>query len=266
MVSKDAYYPFGMRITGLSQTVDDPDPRYKYNGKELDEEKGLDWLAYGARYYDPEIGRWHVVDPAGQYWNSYSYGGNNSLNGLDPDGRFFIIDDFLFGFMSGIFTGASLESSANWGLSLAKNSTKLWGSFFQGDAHQIVSKFTWELPQQLSGVFWGHTNNMFSNVLDVRQYDDVTHVKMGTEMALTLGNIIITSFGVSTDPYAFGGLFRHETGHYVQSQYLGPLYLPLVGFPSIITATFTRNHHMYPWETTAQRLGKLKYPAGGRVE
>jgi hypothetical protein len=42
MVSKDAYYPFGMRITGLSQTVDDPDPRYKYNGKELDEEKGLE--------------------------------------------------------------------------------------------------------------------------------------------------------------------------------------------------------------------------------
>jgi hypothetical protein len=40
MVSKDAYYPFGMRIAGLSQTVDDPDPRYKYNGKELDEEKG----------------------------------------------------------------------------------------------------------------------------------------------------------------------------------------------------------------------------------
>jgi RHS repeat-associated protein len=62
-------YPFGMRIAGLSQTVDDPDPRYKYNGKELDEEKGLNWLAYGARYYDPEIGRWHVVDPAEQFWS-----------------------------------------------------------------------------------------------------------------------------------------------------------------------------------------------------
>jgi hypothetical protein len=49
MVSKDAYYPFGIRIAGLSETVDDPDPRYKYNGKELDEEKGLNWLAYGAR-------------------------------------------------------------------------------------------------------------------------------------------------------------------------------------------------------------------------
>jgi RHS repeat-associated protein len=87
MVSKDAYYPFGMRITGLSQTVDDPDPRYKYNGKELDEEKGLDWLAYGARYYDPEIGRWHVVDPAEQFWNSYGYCLNQPVQFVDKDGQ-----------------------------------------------------------------------------------------------------------------------------------------------------------------------------------
>jgi RHS repeat-associated protein len=83
MVSKDAYYPFGMRIAGLSQAVDDPDPRYKYNGKELDEEKGLDWLAYGARYYDPEIGRWHVVDPVDQFWSGYAYGPNSPSNGTD---------------------------------------------------------------------------------------------------------------------------------------------------------------------------------------
>jgi RHS repeat-associated protein len=83
MVSKDAYYPFGMRIAGLSQAVDDPDPRYKYNGKELDEEKGLDWLAYGARYYDPEIGRWHVVDPVDQFWSGYTYGPNSPSNGTD---------------------------------------------------------------------------------------------------------------------------------------------------------------------------------------
>jgi RHS repeat-associated protein len=87
MVSKDAYYPFGMRIAGLSQTVDDPDPRYKYNGKELDEEKGLNWLAYGARYYDPEIGRWHVVDPVDQFWSGYLGIGNNPILYVDPDGR-----------------------------------------------------------------------------------------------------------------------------------------------------------------------------------
>jgi RHS repeat-associated protein len=94
MVSKDVYYPFGMRIEGLSQTVDDPDPRYKYNGKELDEEKGLNWLAYGARYYDSEIGRWHVVDPAGEFWSVYLYVANNPLRYTDFNGMF--ADDFFF--------------------------------------------------------------------------------------------------------------------------------------------------------------------------
>jgi RHS repeat-associated protein len=93
MVSKDAYYPFGMRIEGLSQTVDDPDPRYKYNGKELDEEKGLNWLAYGARYYDPELGRWHVVDPAEVEFGLYNYVYNNPVYYIDPDGR---VPDVIF--------------------------------------------------------------------------------------------------------------------------------------------------------------------------
>jgi RHS repeat-associated protein len=88
-------YPFGKRIEGLSVTGVDPqpapplggDPRYKYNGKELDEEKGLDWLAYGARYYDPEIGRWHVVDPAGEFYVGYIYIMNSPIVDQDKDGK-----------------------------------------------------------------------------------------------------------------------------------------------------------------------------------
>jgi RHS repeat-associated protein len=85
-----------MRIAGLSQTVDDPDPRYKYNGKELDEEKGLNWLAYGARYYDPEIGRWHVVDPAGEFNSAYLYAANKPTAVVDPDGmRIFLSPELV---------------------------------------------------------------------------------------------------------------------------------------------------------------------------
>ncbi|PIE02917.1 MAG: hypothetical protein CSA81_05295 [Acidobacteria bacterium] len=42
-----------------------------------------------ARFYDPDLGRFLQVDSARQYWNSYSYGGNNPVVGVDPDGKFF---------------------------------------------------------------------------------------------------------------------------------------------------------------------------------
>ena len=36
---------------------------YQYNGKELNEDFGLNWNDYGARWYDPAVARWTGVDP-----------------------------------------------------------------------------------------------------------------------------------------------------------------------------------------------------------
>jgi RHS repeat-associated protein len=91
IIQEDSYYPYGMNMAGLShKTGEDLPNKYRYNGKELQDDFGLDWYDYGARFYDAQIGRWHVVDPAienNHFEHSpYIYVYNNPILLLDPFG------------------------------------------------------------------------------------------------------------------------------------------------------------------------------------
>ncbi|GAP43970.1 protein containing RHS repeat-associated core domain [Lentimicrobium saccharophilum] len=91
----NSYYPFGMNIKGLTTrvTIEEakhPANEYLYNGKMFQDELGLDWLDYGARFYDAQIGRWHSVDPLAEdfpSWTPSHYCHNNPIVLIDPDGR-----------------------------------------------------------------------------------------------------------------------------------------------------------------------------------
>lgn len=55
---------------------------------------GLDWYDYGARNYDPAIGRWMNIDPLAEKYTSFSpyvYVANNPVIYVDPDGKELIL-------------------------------------------------------------------------------------------------------------------------------------------------------------------------------
>jgi RHS repeat-associated protein len=62
---------------------------YKYLGQELQDELGLNMYDYGARNYDPALGRWMNIDPKAETsrrWSPYAYCYNNPMYFVDPDG------------------------------------------------------------------------------------------------------------------------------------------------------------------------------------
>jgi RHS repeat-associated protein len=249
------------------------DYRYNYQGQELDPETGK--VAFQLRLYDTRINRWLTTDPAKQYASPYMAMGNNWMNGTDPDGALFIIDDFLFGFIGGLFQNrdnfsdpsrSRFGNAISNGSRMANNSANIWASLGRTDPDktlggkilQVASKLTWELPQSLGGVLSGHLVGYANGIEEITNYHGATLIRTRSleefgdntdniYWGFTVGSVITTSYTKSES------LRQHEYGHYLTSRFQGPLFIP-ANILSPVSAAFGYDFHTkMPWEKWADR-------------
>jgi RHS repeat-associated protein len=99
IISYEEYHPFGTTSYRAGRSyAETSQKRYKYCGKERDEETGLYY--YGARYYAGWLCRWVSTEPLqSEYLNlsPYNYCANNPVIYIDPDGREIVIPTSLKG-------------------------------------------------------------------------------------------------------------------------------------------------------------------------
>ena len=266
VVSRYAYTPWGGRLLLSGTNITD-------RGYTLHEHiAAFGLIDMNGRMYDPVLARFLSPDPYvqapdfTQSFNRYTYCWNNPFSYTDPSGEFLsTITTAIVGFIEAIgrgiiapfFVGFADTSKAG---KMFQNAWEDYGTQMQnawnidmglfktdpnktvgGQIWELVSRFTWQLPQTILGNAVMTGGNIAYQVDNVSYGYGVTAVDMGVGGGITIGNYTAGPRGYKADWKDH--LFVHEYGHYIQSQQHGPAYLFTVGIPSLQSAIMQKNNN-----------------------
>lgn len=192
-----------------------------------------------------------------QSFNRYSYCLNNPMKYTDPEGNFFIgtIISAITDFIGNLFNHGFNVSQYDWDRTV--NAWRIDMGMFRGDFGQILNKWTWGIIQSGIGNTFGHFLNIIGQVDKVSHMDGMVALSGITKKgaAFTIGHY---SFGPAGYEATWKDhLFVHEYGHYLQSLDLGPFYVPIIGIPSLVSASGITglDHNLHWYEVDASRRG-----------
>ena len=171
------YYPSGVPYTESGSVMNAGLQPYKYNGKELDRMHGLDTYDYGARQYDPVLGRWDRMDPLCEKYydlSPYAYCGGNPVNNVDTDGEKII---FINGKIGG---GSPPPGEPYWGgkqspfVSNAQRVLRDNNIFFSNKDYSYLS-LAWQ--REKDGFEWAESNysQLIENMTETETFKIVSH-------------------------------------------------------------------------------------------
>ena len=100
---------------------------------------------------------------------------------------------------------------------------------------RIVSDWVWQLPQNLLGVVWKNIKK--DSIITPISNNDIESVGAKAYLIKAGGAVTLGKYVFISQTYRDQGtIIKHECGHVKQSKMLGPLYLIVIGVPSILHA------------------------------
>ena len=149
-----------------------------------------------------------------------------------------------------------LAAQITQGLFMTDNKRSPWGRVWQ-----LLSRFTWELPQTFVGWLYSVMRALAGRVDRIDTLGGITlatKLGCGYSMGVSLGTFVDLWAGPwmlgEGEAYILGNpICMHEFGHTVDSRLFGWFYLPVIGLSSLLSAMGKGNHNVFWTEIRANR-------------